>query len=253
MMRRWEIELAREHLADIARDRAKYLKPEGQEKALAWVALVLEKWKLQQAAPDGTINVAPEARLLSLGLPAIRLVASEMRPEECAGPDVGCAYELFMRLADEEYPDVIQIISKIPFDIIGALLIKRDYKSMPLDVMAMAARAWWVVADEMARDHRTALGKKKAAEAEKAALRVAQMNAQKRKNTLFRGDTIERLGVEFFQKRENRRATNHACANYIYEQTRGDKEFKIMTVSGIAEKLSGTKQRALALLPEKSK
>jgi len=251
-----DTQLAREQLAAIARDRAKYLKPEGRDKALEWVTLVLEQWKLEQAAPDGTIELQGQlGGLLSMaGAPKTRRApVSELRPEQCAGPNVRCAYDLLMQLDREGYPAVAAMTAKIPLDVLGALLIARDYKTMPIDGMALAARLFWMMADELAREFRRALSEKESKKAEDSARRVVEMHEKKQANTRLRANIIERLGVEFFQRRENRGATNADAAKHIYDIVKDDKVFSNMTVDGIKDKLSGTKKRALAMLPEKVK
>ena len=97
------LDFARDQAIAIARERIAHISAETKAAALGWIDTELEKWKWEQASPDGTIEVWTARSLL--GGPweeqTTRRPAGELRPEQCAGQFVRTAADLFAKLSAE--------------------------------------------------------------------------------------------------------------------------------------------------------
>ena len=223
---------------------------------MRWLDSALDKWKLEQAAPDGTVELAPPVpglltvKLGDLANPRPRRVpVADLRPEQCAGPGVRCAFDLLMRLYAEQYPGIKPASDKLPIKLLAALLVRRDYRTMPLSSLAFAAgmfhtmdeidlryfarEAGTLNAQEATRDKQLADARKR------AVVRKAEIKRE-------RENKVESLGVEYFQANPN--AGNEDAAKYIHAIVCAWEHFGHASVPSIERMLAGTKKRALALL-----
>jgi hypothetical protein len=256
-----ENQQARKQLAAIAHDRAASLKPEEQKKALRWITAVFKAWKLEQASSDGTIEIVPShveglMTLGNLGDPRPkRIPVATLSPHQCAGPGVRCPFDLWLKLSSEQYAPIKAVEAKLQMvDLIAALLVARDYKTMPISSIVLAAHLLWKVADLMQHEYLKMLDDKGAKEAKRATqqanARVLAL-ARKATNAQVRKDTIKQMGIDYFQK--NLTANNRDAAAHIYKGVKDWKEFSGMTQNGIERKLSGVKTKALAILAGKAR
>lgn len=153
--------ILREQCIAIAQDRIAHAKGERRAQALEMVALTLELWKRGRADADGTIEIdvaAPSKGLLGMDswtramasqglLPEKkRRPVEELKPWECAGPDVRCDADLFERLIyTDHYAPAEKVEQLLGPGVALALLVERDGKSMPVDSMVFAVRYLWII------------------------------------------------------------------------------------------------------------
>ena len=179
---------ARQQAVAIANDRIDFLSREARAQVLEVIDDILEQWKAEQAAPDGTVEV-PIARGL-LGLPTLgdllhygevrRVQVSELLPHQCAGLD--CAADLWARLWHEKYPGVSKVPEWFGLDKVMALLLQRDGMTMSADSIASAIRYIWIFVYSQAREYAAELHQKEKKLAEQRAEASAIGAAKKRAN-----------------------------------------------------------------------
>jgi hypothetical protein len=144
-----DFQMVRGHAMDIARDRLESFSAEFRPVALPYIDTTLNRWKLEQADADGTVELPPLGTgLLDLVLdPTPRRVSVEtLRPEQCAGPFVHCAADLWSKLLVDKYAPVVDADKRIPFDVVMALLIERDGTTMPVESLVTALHYVWISA-----------------------------------------------------------------------------------------------------------
>lgn len=257
---------AREALATVAREYAARLKPEGRTKALEWVDLIFQKWKLERSAPDGTIEISPfSVGLLSGGSLALsdlanpertrRVPATDVRPEQCAGPTVRCTFDLLMHLFHEKYPPLIQMANKVPLFVVGALLAARDYKTMPLGRIASAIHDFWSITEAECEAAYAELGKElsKRAKQRVAAQTNGQLANAERKRR--RDDAIDKMATQYFAAKPTARDSEAATHIHQTAQANGWRDFSNVTASGIERSLKDReiRRRTLESLARESK
>lgn len=217
-------DIARKQCISIAQDRITHLRGEMKEKALALVALTLSRWKYEQAAPDGTVEIAPSVLaqalmatsnagrgLLSVGDAASgvtkrRVAVSDLQPWECAGYGVSCDADLFARLlygarSDGGYAPANEVERTIGYGVAIALLLERDGMSMPPASLASAVRCLWIFTWEQLKAYREDLQQLGAKEAEAT---------KQRRDASAQGAAAKRL------KAENVRAECRAVAQRFW-------------------------------------
>jgi hypothetical protein len=252
----------REALASIARSIANRLPREAQIAILQWIDEVFDIWKFARAAPDGTVEVEPSGTFLSDLLPAMpgelprartrRVRVSELKPEQCGGPSVKSGYDLLVRLYLDHLPSLKPAIDSIGLDMLAALLVQRDYRTMPLDSLALAVNHFWMLADLRAKALAREIGENEARRAKQRA--DAQASGALANATLKRArdTTIERAGLDYFRKFPN--ATNKQAAAYILKTAKENQweGFSNVSMNAIARSLSKVKERARDSLAKQS-
>jgi hypothetical protein len=189
-------EFARSQAIEIAKDRVQHLTEEHKSQSLKLIDLVLEKWKLEQMGPDGKIAIMPSmigllgyeisggitlGEMLEDRSKPKHIPASELQPEQCAGPYIRSKAELFAKLWSEEYQPAFRI-AELPgmgLDIVQALLVEREGKSMPADSLASAIRYIWIYTWSHAKTFRKLLTEREAALADAKAAKAARARAGK--------------------------------------------------------------------------
>jgi hypothetical protein len=249
----FEERFAREQLQAIASGYVGSLGADAQQAALECVTLTLEQWKCERAIAqgrnDGTIEIETMVGLVPI-VPSKRIVSlDEVKPEECAGPSVRSAYELFRRLHDEEYQPIMDLADRLGLQRLAALLVQRDALIMPLPTLALATRSLWMTVDFFAHDLLRGVTESRAKSARQQAGARARALEKRAENALYRQATIKRLGIQYFQ--DNPTAENEDAAAFIWLKVKDTIEFRRMTQGGIERKLGGVKRSALGSLARK--
>lgn len=207
---------AREQFVDIARDAMRGLRPEWKAKALSWIELVLERWKRQQAGPDGTVEIelpitgplgmggrGKTLREMSSGNTRRRVSVSKLKPWECAGLGIGCDADLYARLAyGERYEPITKIEEQLRAGVALALLLERDAAMMPIDSLARSVRYLWIGLFEVTKAYHSefkALSLQKAKQAEERAKRNADAAASKSRRAAYAHAEWKRLAAEVWR------------------------------------------------------
>ena len=250
----FEEQYARVQMREIANSfaTAAGIRPETRRRTLDWLTRVFEHWKTEQAIAqgrdDGTIEIEASAGLL--GMPGTRIIPlAEAKPENCAGPGIRSAYDLFYRLWDEKYPPIRDAVNTVGSQTLAALLVERDAETMPLSSLALAVRSFYISTDGAASFLHSIVGDSQAKAAKQQAGARARAFEVKEQNKRYRAEAIRRLGIAYFQV--NRAATNADAADHIWQKVKDTKEFRSMSRKGIKRKLAGIKNEAIALLPQK--
>jgi hypothetical protein len=200
---------AREQAIAIASDRISFLPDDAQKAGLLHIELALEKWKLTQADPDGTVEVTlpvigglldsppgvPLSHIAAFGQKR-RFPVSKVRPEQCGGEGISSAADLFRKLDESDHPLMKDLPKVLRGDAGVALLIQRDGLSMPLTSLTFHIRLIWILVWETTKAYREELIKLNSKRAGQNADARAQAKAAIARNAADRADTIHRMGVE---------------------------------------------------------
>lgn len=159
---------ARQEAIGIARDAIAHLSKEKKTVALDSITKALQTWKLEQAAEDGTIQVsfscfgaAVAGDLTSRGIRTERVPATELLPEQLAGPLVRSACDLFVELLSRNNPTVEGIENAWGLNVITAILLERDGMRMPMGSILFAVRTLWIYQWEKGKAYQEMAGKAK--------------------------------------------------------------------------------------------
>ena len=209
------LDAAREQFVDIARDAMRGLRPEWKAKALSWIELVLERWKRQQAGPDGTVEIelpitgplgmggrGQTLRNISSGNTRRRVSVSKLKPWECAGLGIGCDADLYARLAyGERYEPITKIEEQLRDGVALALLLERDAATMPVHSLAYAVRYLWIGLFEVTKAYHSefqALSRVRAKQVEDRAKKNAEAAASKSRHAAFAHAEWKRLATNIW-------------------------------------------------------
>jgi hypothetical protein len=253
---------AREQCIAIARDHIAHLKGERKAQALAHIAAILSCWKLEQADPDGTIEIDPlKLELLGafprgmsisdLAVEPGRRPIAEVQPWECAGSGVRCDADLFARLAyGGDYSPAGSAEQELGPGVAVALLLERDGMTMPVDSLADAVRHLWIIVSATAQVYRAAvngIGKKAAAA------------AAQRLDASAKGAVKNRLSAEYAhadwrsQASSIWRADPQAKADYIAQQIVDAARDPKPRVRTVRDAIKGVKSATMTTLARSAK
>ena len=140
----------------MAADRTAAFSPSDKTVLLEWIDEILETWKLSIADRKGLVRIEPDpftggllgAVSLSVAAgvrkPQAKLVpVTQLKPEQCAGPNVASKAELVWKLWLERYSPVVE--TRVPVDALVAVLMEREAETMPLNSLANSIRNLWLM------------------------------------------------------------------------------------------------------------
>jgi hypothetical protein len=224
----------------IARDRLGNASVKVRSDALAWIDTAFLIWQAAQAGPDGTVEKTIDMGLLLGGRIRERVATADARPEHCAGFDVKCPADLFVKLWAEDYDHVASISRKLGPDIALSLIIERDSTTMPIESVASAIHVLWNLQRATIDVLREAL----TGEWQKPLDRAAHMRATKKeKNTGALGSS-ERRSIAAGVYRAalaagERKPKRIAVAGTVRQILVGRGQRKIPSVSTIDDEIKG--------------
>jgi hypothetical protein len=146
----------RKQAEGMAADRTAAIPPSDKTLLLEWIDEILDTWKLSIADGKGLVRIEPDpytggllgAVSLSVAAgvrkPSAKLVpVTQLKPEQCAGPNVASKAELVWKLWLERYSPVVD--TRVPVDVLVAVLMEHEAETMPLNSLAHSIRNLWLM------------------------------------------------------------------------------------------------------------
>jgi len=160
-----------------------------------------------------------------------------------------CRFDVLRFFLAESDRDLHRIAAAVGIDRLASVVVREDYRTMPLDSLGMAAHLFWSAAENPKRIMNEAEARRRRQRADA----LVQAGIVKTLNAKERHQSLDRVAFDYF--RAHPTATNPGAAQYFLDLANrmGWKGFSRSTVKSVTRAIAGIKKRAVASLAEASK